>query len=1341
MNRSKKLLDCLSSITLVWWLSFTVSMAANKLETGGQLAMTQMNCNDLVHVSLDEYCWATITPEAVLEDMIGVNTDYAILVYYPGGSPQPDLIFGHEDIRKVYDYKIWHIASGNSCWGKVLIEDKLPPELDCHSFAIRCGVDPSPENLGLPIPSIFTYAIHLKDTLSDGTIRYKIYDWDQCGYVYLSYSDLTTTNNCDSGCIRKIIRTWKAMDSLGNVNYCNDVICVLRPTVADINYPHHFDGFDLDPLSCDSIFKKLPDGNPHPDFTGWPTPKSCTTLNATFSDLKIAVCGNTYKVLRRWVILDWCSGAVIEYNQVIKVIDDTPPMVECPDDFTMGMQPYSCRSYGKLPAPLSVKDCNNWTYDVYTRVENPIPGLPDIVSKQFIRYDSSLKSFFLVGAPDGRIWIDYKVVDACGNQSNCTMEVGVVDDLVPIPVCDQKTVVSLGADGTAKVYAETFDDGSLDNCGIKSFSVRRMNDTCKSGTDAFGPFVAFCCADVGQVVMVAMQVTDYYGNKNTCMIEATVQDKEPPVIIPPTNITVHCDFPIDFDDLSIFGSVRTREADRKTIIIPDPYYAGKKYEAGIDGWAYDNCVITLVDSFERNIQCNSGTITRKFTATDRQGLVTTAYQTITIINTQPFKRSDIEWPKEVFINTCNNVMTHPDHTGYPKYRNTTCAQIAANYDDLKLAVFDSTCYKILRKWVVIDWCQYNRQTGAGIWDTTQIIVVKSSEPPTIFTCDSKTFCDVLAFYDGNTNQCMGSYSLTGDGEDDCTEVPDLIWSYRIDENNDGTFANPKSGKTASGVLPVGTHRLRWILTDQCGNSSTCDQVFTIKDCKKPTPYCINGIVTVVMQTNGEVSIWAKDFNLGSSDNCTRPQNLKYSFSPDTTHKSITYNCDSLDRQAVITKIVRIYVTDEFGNQDYCETSIRIQDNNHVCPGTNPGFSISGKVRRANQDAMPGTTISILDQSNLNALDSQQSDANGAYSFVDLKFQDFYLAADKKDELTNGVTTLDIVMIQRHILGIKLLDSPYKLLAADVNNSKSLTAKDISDIRRAILGVITEWPNQTPVWKFVKSGKSFADPNQPWDGTDRYDSKEFTDQLDAMDFTGMKTGDIDYSASLFSGMQQTRAQQSYHIAIKQNESNAHEYQLIAGQDFSFDGLQLALLQNGSEWNLTEIKPGVLNIQAGEFLMINRELRISHAAAQSMRINQGDVLFTIVGQAVHRQASPSWELRKGFVNEWYALDQSYQLTLNGLEVSNNMHHEFMVDGVQPNPFNESAILRYYTAGETVVDFKIFDLTGKVLLNRTVRARKGWNQLDIHRSEIPSAGVLYFTLSANQGNASGKMILLER
>jgi hypothetical protein len=64
---------------------------------------------------------------------------------------------------------------------------------------------------------------------------------------------------------------------------------------------------------------------------------------------------------------------------------------------------------------------------------------------------------------------------------------------------------------------------------------------------------------------------------------------------------------------------------------------------------------------------------------------------------------------------------------------------------------------------------------------------------------------------------------------------------------------------------------------------------------------------------------------------------------------------------------------------------------------------------------------------------------------------------KDDNPLNGVTTYDLVLISKHILGIEPLGSPYKMIAADANKSNSITTFDIVEIRKLILGIYTELP--------------------------------------------------------------------------------------------------------------------------------------------------------------------------------------------------------------------------------------------------------------------------------------------
>ena len=62
--------------------------------------------------------------------------------------------------------------------------------------------------------------------------------------------------------------------------------------------------------------------------------------------------------------------------------------------------------------------------------------------------------------------------------------------------------------------------------------------------------------------------------------------------------------------------------------------------------------------------------------------------------------------------------------------------------------------------------------------------------------------------------------------------------------------------------------------------------------------------------------------------------------------------------------------------------------------------------------------------------------DGEYAFnSNPMYFEYEVEAEKNDNYLNGVSTLDLVLIQKHILGLQLLNSPYKVIAADINSCK------------------------------------------------------------------------------------------------------------------------------------------------------------------------------------------------------------------------------------------------------------------------------------------------------------------
>lgn len=129
--------------------------------------------------------------------------------------------------------------------------------------------------------------------------------------------------------------------------------------------------------------------------------------------------------------------------------------------------------------------------------------------------------------------------------------------------------------------------------------------------------------------------------------------------------------------------------------------------------------------------------------------------------------------------------------------------------------------------------------------------------------------------------------------------------------------------------------------------------------------------------------------------------------------------------------------------------------------------------------------------------------SNSYAFKELeKGFDYTLTIEKisptNDDL-NGVSTLDMVMIQRHILGIAPFDTKAKEIAADANGDKNISVFDLVVLRKIILGIQAYLPES---WRV----RSKADIK-----TSEIKIKNLSDDLPNQDFLIIKVGDVNGNA--------------------------------------------------------------------------------------------------------------------------------------------------------------------------------------------------------------------------------------
>ncbi|MGB4837449.1 MAG: dockerin type I domain-containing protein, partial [Saprospiraceae bacterium] len=461
------------------------------------------------------------------------------------------------------------------------------------------------------------------------------------------------------------------------------------------------------------------------------------------------------------------------------------------------------------------------------------------------------------------------------------------------------------------------------------------------------------------------------------------------------------------------------------------------------------------------------------------------------------------------------------------------------------------------------------------------------------------------------------------------------------------FKDPIAGKYSK-------HKVLWRVYDGCHNATQCEEVIEVKDLKPPTPYCIH-LSTALMQvpvgapagSAPMVEIWARDFDRGSTDFCTAQQDLKFTFNnwlPNadriysehyfdaagkgydiTASNTIKYNAGEYQRwlpsqkssSMIFTKAnlpgvtLKMSVIDWNNNVDYCSVDLRLVCNDPInCP---PGSAtrIAGNVHtESGQGVM---NVDIVTTSNLPENPTiYKTDNKGNYGLE--IYTDTELSAHKNDDVMNGVSTLDLVMIQRHILGIEPITSPYKLIAADANHDGQVTASDLTEIIQLVLGTTKEYPNNYS-WRFPIEDQvmsvdrpfpyleSMIAHTGPGDGN--------------YNFIAVKIGDVSGNAagSVMNPVSEARSSKVVVLGMEDQILKAGEeaeLAVMAGNFSDIAGFQYTMNLKGA--NYVGIRPGALEMTRANVGLISKdEVTMSYAGKQGITLGEGTVLYTIIVKA--------------------------------------------------------------------------------------------------------------------------------
>lgn len=486
--------------------------------------------------------------------------------------------------------------------------------------------------------------------------------------------------------------------------------------------------------------------------------------------------------------------------------------------------------------------------------------------------------------------------------------------------------------------------------------------------------------------------------------------------------------------------------------------------------------------------CNVGYITRTWKVADYNGYWHKCTQKI-YVQGNYFNSSSITWPKNIELTGCNP-NTNPAHLPPGKNMPTwstygaTCSKIGYSYHDNKY-VYGPGCYEIIRTWSIVDCCNFNPWTNTGIWTYNQRITVTTAyDEPQVWVP-----YDITA----QTASCEKAW----------VDIPPLEVKdgcedhYVITNNSPFAYSN---GADASGKYPVGTTKVRFMVKYNCWETKFYYLNVTVKDKSTPVPYCYYGLAVSLMGVDtdndgvvddGMREIWASEFDAGSFYPCNPHKPLKFSFTSDPSDDVRVYTCEDVGEQEV-----NIWVTAYDGQQDYCTTYIKLQNNAADIPNCEPLeeamilgsiSSVFGNTESLILDVnstyesmafdttyMEQTATFLIDSTSNNDgtvsysygieevtvpnIDTTEIDkdfvlevSEGEYALENLDLnEDYVLTLFNPSNDTKHIDSMDVYMLKAYLDGEANMNM-YQKLAADLNHDKMLDSKDLAILESFVNG--------------------------------------------------------------------------------------------------------------------------------------------------------------------------------------------------------------------------------------------------------------------------------------------------
>ncbi|MBK8636046.1 MAG: T9SS type A sorting domain-containing protein, partial [Saprospiraceae bacterium] len=450
-----------------------------------------------------------------------------------------------------------------------------------------------------------------------------------------------------------------------------------------------------------------------------------------------------------------------------------------------------------------------------------------------------------------------------------------------------------------------------------------------------------------------------------------------------------------------------------------------------------------------------------------------------------------------------------------------------------------------------------------------------------------------------------------------------------------------------------------------------------------------------------------------------------------------------------TKVIKVYVGAEVAPGmiiwNFADVTVSIQDNGTPKACSNPTAmnTVRGQLITEVNANLKGAVIAL----DGNTSERLMTDDSGLFSFNQVAAgRDYMLKPVKDDDHANGINTLDLLHIQRHILGMSTLRSPYKLIAADVDKDSRVGVSDLVALRKLVLRSTDRFEKNTS-WRFIDKNFQFKDPSEALNEvfSEQYEIINLTENM-KIDFIAVKVGDVDGTAATNAkSSAKTTARSGQKLAFTVNNQNVSKGEIF---DVTLSVEELSTVF-GMQYQL--------NFDPNSAELIEAQSLVNGTTAQNYNLadaGRGNILSSWTapyGQEMKDMVTFTFKAKRNlnttsllsFRDEWLT-SEAYDENLEAIQLEmrngGKVIEGFNLYQNNPNPFNDLTSVSFDLPESMNARFTIFDVTGKVIKQINRKFEGGKNTIQIESSELENAGVYFYSLEAGGFNATKKMVILE-